>query len=199
MTQHQKTGEKLESWVRDHYSASTFNTCLHQSLHTMSGKPMEINFKPDTTPHAVHCPIPIPHHWKKVLKADLDRDVSLGIIEPVPQGTPTTWCSCMVVAPKKDGFPRRTVNLQKHNQATLRETHHILSNFNQVSTIPPHTKETVLDAWNGYHSLPCHLRPMMSLLLSLSGGVICVSPWDTRLRGIPTQEDLMISLWTCHE
>ena len=70
-------------------------------------------------PHAMHCPILILHHWKQAVKANLDRDVSLGIIKPVPQGTPTIWCSCMIVAPKNDGSPRRTVDLQKLNQATL--------------------------------------------------------------------------------
>ena len=59
----------------------------------------------------------------------------------------------MVVAPKKDGSPRRTVNLTKVNEATLRETHHKPTPFNLVSDIPPGTKKTVLDAWNGYHSL----------------------------------------------
>ena len=88
------------------------------------------------------------------MKEDLDRDVRLGIIEPVPPGTPTLWCSRMVVAPKKDGTPRRTVDLQKLNAATMRETHHTPSPFNQVSIVPAQTKKTVLDAWNGYHSLP---------------------------------------------
>ena len=120
----------------------------------MTGKPMSITFRPDATPSAVHSPIPVPHHWKKAVKEALDRDVDLGIIEPVPQGTPTVWCSRMVVTPKKDGTPRRTVDLQKLNKATLRETHHTPSPFNQVSTVPPHMKKTVLDAWNGYHSLP---------------------------------------------
>ena len=60
----------------------------------------------------------------------------------------------MVVVPKKDGSPRRTVDLQQLNAATFRETHHTPSPFNQASVVPPHTKKTVLDAWNGYHSLP---------------------------------------------
>ena len=60
----------------------------------------------------------------------------------------------MIIATKKDGSPRRTVDLQKVNQATLRETHHTPAPFNQVSIIPPYTKKTALDAWNGYHSLP---------------------------------------------
>ena len=59
----------------------------------------------------------------------------------------------MVVVPKKDGKPRRTVDLQNLNKVTLRETHHTPSPFNIVSIIPPGKKKTVLDAWNGYHSV----------------------------------------------
>ena len=59
----------------------------------------------------------------------------------------------MVVTPKKNGDPRRTVDLQKLNNATLREVHHTPSPFNVVSTIPTNTRKTVLDAWNAYHSL----------------------------------------------
>ena len=55
----------------------------------MTGKPMHINFKPHAKEHAVHVPIPVPFHWKRQVKKDLDRDVELGIIEPVPVGTPT--------------------------------------------------------------------------------------------------------------
>jgi len=60
----------------------------------------------------------------------------------------------MVVTAKKDGTPRRTVDLQKVNEATLREVHHTPSPFNLVSTIPGGIKKSVLDACNGYHSLP---------------------------------------------
>ena len=146
--------EQIEQWIKNRYASSAFNTCEHQPLQEMSGAPVEIHFTPDAVPTAVHTPIPIPHHWKKQVKADLDRDVRLGIIEPVPPGTPTRWCSRMVVAPKKDGSPRRTVNLTSVNEATLRETHHTPTPFNLVSDVPPGTKKSVLDAWNGYHSLP---------------------------------------------
>ena len=104
--------------------------------------------------HAVHEPIPIPYHWKLATKKDLDRDVQLGVIEPIPQGTPTVWCSRMVVTGKSDGSPRRTVNLQNVNEATMRETHHTPTPYNLVADVPPNTVKTVLDAWNGYHSLP---------------------------------------------
>ena len=145
---------RLKEWLLQEFAASAFNTCAHQTLQTMTGAPVKVRFKDGAVPHAVHTPIPVPHHWKKQVKADIDRDVRLGIIEPVPQGTPTEWCSRMVVASKKDGTARRTVDLQQLNKATTRETHHTPSPFNLVSTIPTQTRKTVLDAWNGYHSLP---------------------------------------------
>ena len=135
------------------FKSSAFNICPHQPLQMMTRRPLDITFTQGAKPSAVHTPIPVPHHWKKRVKQDLDRDVALGIIEPVPTGTPTVWCSRMVVAPKKDGSPRRTVDLQKLNTAKMRETHHNPP-FNQVSIVPARTKKTVLDAWNGYHSLP---------------------------------------------
>lgn len=144
---------RLKEWLIGAFAASAFNTCTHQKLHSMTGEPVNVRFKKGCSPHAVHTPIPIPHHWKRQVKADIDRDVRLGIIEPVPQGTPTTWCSRMVVAAKKDGSPRRTVDLQQLNKATSRETHHTPTPFNLASTVPANTRKTVVDAWNGYHSL----------------------------------------------
>ena len=47
-------------------------------------------------------------------------------MEPVPQGTPVNWCSRMVIRIKKDGSPRRTVDLQMLNNSTLCEMDHIV-------------------------------------------------------------------------
>ena len=109
---------------------------------------MDIVFKDDTVPYAIYKSIPIPFKVKK----EIDCDVRLGIIEP--QGTPTKWCARMVVAPKKDGTPRRTVDLQQLKKVTLRENHYTQTPFKIVSATPKNTYKTVLDAWNGYHSLP---------------------------------------------
>ena len=90
---------------------------------------------------------------QKQVQTDLDQDIRLGIIEPVPPGTPTIWCAKMVVVSKKDGTPRSTVDLQHLNAATFHETHHTPSPFNQAFVVPAGMTKTVLDAWNGYHSL----------------------------------------------
>ena len=145
---------KFEEWFILFFASSGFNTCTHQPLQGMSGRPMEVVFKDDgVQPKYTYTPIPVPHHWKKQVKADLDRDVRLGIIEQVPQGDLSKWCSRMVVAPKANGKPRRTVDLQQLNRATVREVHHTPSPINLVSTIPAGKVKTVFDAWNGYHSL----------------------------------------------
>lgn len=146
---------KLQQWIVDTYKSSAFNTCPHQPLPMMHGPPLKIHLK-DTKPVAVHTPIPVPLHWRDAVKADLDRDVALGVIEPVPIGTPTTWCSRAVYVAKKDGAPRRTVDFQALNAASTRQTHHTPSPFQQAATVPPKTKKTVLDAWNGYHSVKLH-------------------------------------------
>ena len=67
----------------------------------MTGEPLNMTFKEDAKPTAVHTPIPTPHHFRKDIKEGLDADIALGVIEPMPQGVPTTWCSRMVVVQKR--------------------------------------------------------------------------------------------------
>ena len=120
----------------------------------MTCKPAHIHLKQEATPFATHVPIPTPIHWKEQVKANLDRDVEDGIIEKVPVGEPVLWCSPMVVTAKKDGSPRRTVDLQRLNAQCLRETHHCQSPFKLACQVAPNTKKTVLDATDGYHAIP---------------------------------------------
>ena len=145
---------KLKQWIIDRYRASSFNVCENQELVKMSGPPLKLDVDPNVTPHAVHTPLPVPIHWQAEVKAQLDRDCRLGVIEPVPWGEPTTWCSRMVTVAKSNGSPRRTIDLQPLNDAALRHTHHTPPPFHLAMSVPHHTIKTVLDAWNGYHSLP---------------------------------------------
>ena len=145
---------KLEEYLLEYYRGSTFNVCDHQTLPTMTGPPMKLMIDPDATPFASHKPIPIPVHWQEEVYAGLDRDVRLGVIEPVPVGTPVTWCHRMVVVPKKSGKPRRTVDLQPLNRYAVRETHHTESPFHQARAVPPNTYKSVTDQRDGYHCIP---------------------------------------------
>ena len=144
--------EKIEKYLLEYYKSSTFNNCENQILPMMTGPKMHIMMDENAKPVAIHKPIPIPIHWQKDVYAALDQDVKLGVIEPVPVGTPVTWCHKMVVIPKKSGKPRRTVDFQALNKYAIRETHHTESPFHQARAVPSHTYKTSSDAWNGYHS-----------------------------------------------
>ncbi|CAB3996762.1 Hypothetical predicted protein [Paramuricea clavata] len=147
---------RLENWLLDYYHSSTFNTCEHQPLPLMEGEQMRLMIDPNAEPKAHHTPIPVPLHWQSEVKAGLDQDVALGVLEPVPVGEPVTWCHRMVVCAKKNGKPRRTVDFQALNLHATRETHHTQSPFHQVHSIPSGKKKCVFDCWNGYHSVPLH-------------------------------------------
>ena len=147
---------KLRQYLLDYYKSSTFNTCEHQLLPMMEGPPMRLMIDPTAKPIAYHSPIPIPIHWQDDVKAGLDRDVRLGVLEPVPVGEPVTWCHRMVICAKKSGKLRRTIDFQSLNSHATRETHHTQSPFHQARSVPHGKKKTVFDAWNGYHSVPLH-------------------------------------------
>ena len=152
--------QRIEEYLKTIYSSSTFNKCTHQPLPMMQGPPMRLMIDPEAKPTAYHTPLPVPMHWMEEVKEDLDRDVRLGVLEPVPIGEPVTWCHRMVVCAKKDGKPRRTVDFQPLNKHATRETHHTQSPFLQARRVPQSTKKTVLDAWNGYHSVKLHEEDM---------------------------------------
>ena len=145
--------EILEKFLVDTYRASTFNTCQHQPLPEMHGPPLEIHLKKEVRPKAVFTPAAVPIHWTAKVKADLDRDVALGVLELVEPNEPITWCHRMVVCRKHNGDPRRTVDLQSLNEASVRQCHPTAPPLQQAMDVPHNTKKTTLDAWNGYHSI----------------------------------------------
>ena len=90
------------------------------------------------------------------MKADLDRDVALGVLEKVPDNCPVTWLSRMVITAKANGSPRRTVDYQPLNKHSLRQTFPMQSPFQLASQVPANTKKSMVDAWNGYHQIIIH-------------------------------------------
>ena len=148
----------LRKLLINHYKASAFNRCTRQTLPLMKGEPLPVPTRSDVRPVAVHTPVAIPLHWEEKVHRDLMRDVALGVIEPVPINTPVTWCSRMVVVPKHSGEPRRTVDLQALNRASVRQTHHTKSPFMLASAIPAGKIKSVLDIWNSFHSVPLRLE-----------------------------------------
>ncbi len=125
-----------ENWFRHAFAKSAFSVTA-APMPSMQGPKMKIHLHPGATLKTVHTQIPVPFHWEKVVKELLDRDVRSGVLEKVPEGTPSRCCTCMAVVQKRDGTPRRTVDLQSLNRECLRETHYIQAPFHLVNQIPP--------------------------------------------------------------
>ena len=142
----------LKQYLLQRFSGTTFNVS-RKPFPVMNGAPHHIHLLPDAVPHAYHTPIPIPKHWEKDVKRQIDEDVAAGILQPVPAGEVAEWCARMVVVGKKDGSPRRTVDYQKLNACCKRETHHQFAPFDMVSSIPIHTFKTTVDAHWGFHQV----------------------------------------------
>ena len=119
----------------------------------MTGTPLEFHINTSAKYVACHKVVPVPLHWKTRVKADLDRDVALGVLEKVPDNTWVTWLSRMVITAKSNGDPRRTIDYQPPNNHSQRQTFPVQSPFQLASQVPSNMKKSVVDAWNGYHQI----------------------------------------------
>ena len=52
----EENNNKMEQWLLNRFSASTFNSCPHQPLPMMTGPPISIHIDPATKPMAIHAP-----------------------------------------------------------------------------------------------------------------------------------------------
>ena len=144
----------MKAWLLDRYSGSTLNRCSHQPLPMMDCVPLRLHIDPEAEPVAAYNARPVPIHLRDKVKAQLDEDVRLGIMERVPVGTETRWQSHMHVVVKPSGEPRRTVDFRHLNKNCRRENESLVSPFKQARLIPASVYKTKTDAWNGYHSCP---------------------------------------------
>ena len=70
---------KLEEWFLQTFADTVFNINQHP-LPVMSGKPQHLHLQEGSTPHTIHTPIMIPHHWHKGVMQRLQEDVVNQII-----------------------------------------------------------------------------------------------------------------------
>ena len=76
------SNEVLRKLIVYRYMMSGFNNCKIQPLKIMfTDQPLELFVDPNIRPVAIHKSAVIPVHIKAAVKADLDRDVRLGILE----------------------------------------------------------------------------------------------------------------------
>ena len=147
---------KMKQWVTQRYASSTLNTCPHQTLPTMDGPPIRIHVDRDAVPYRARTPAEVPLHWQSTVEEELRRDEQLGVIERVPEGEVPKFTFRMVITRKTNGQPRRTVDMSPLNRQAKREVHSVRAPFKQARTIEAKSWRTVIDAWNGYHSLVIH-------------------------------------------
>ena len=110
----------------------------------MTSEPLRLFVDDTAQPSAVHVPATVPIHFRDEVKAGLDRDTRLGVLEKVPINTPVTYCTRMVIGTKADGSPRRTVDLQALNNNSVRQTHHTRSPYHLIMDIPTGVKKICL-------------------------------------------------------
>ena len=150
-----------------------------------SAPPVKLLIEDNSTPVAVTKATPIPINWLPTIKAELDKDVRLGVIEPVPENTPVTWCSRMGIVPKKSRDPRRVIDFRPLNKVTKKQSHVVESPFVQASKIPANTWKSCFDAWNGYHSVPLddESKPLTTFLTPWGRFWYCVNPQGQKVAG----------------
>ena len=83
----------------------------------------------------------------------IEKDVVLGVLEKVPPNTPYTWCHRLVITRKRNGDPRRTVDLKTLNDVCVHQTHPTEPPLKQAMDVPHGVQKSICDAWNGYHSV----------------------------------------------
>ena len=173
-----ENNQHMKDYLLHRFAASTFNVCPHQPLPMMSGPPVQVHTDPTAKPVAIHTPAPIPIHWQKECKEQLDMDVALGVIEKVGPDKPTQWLMRALWGRKQDGKPRRYVDFQPLNKHSSRPTHPMIPPFRLARSIPSQTWKSVTDAWNGYHSVPIRKedRDLFSFLCEYGRYRYCVTP-----------------------
>ncbi len=114
---------------------------------------LQLHVDPNVTP--VQQPIRrVPFHTRKKVEAELARLQSLDIIEPVT--CPTSWINPIVAVPKSNDRIRLSLDMQRDNEAVIRERHvipkveHILSELHGAKFF------SKKDLREGYHQIELH-------------------------------------------
>ena len=105
--------------IREKYPA------LFTGVGKLKGYKLKLHINEDVTPVAQ--PVQrLPFGLRDKVDEKLDELLDMGIIEEVPEATPTTWVSPLVVVPKAGGKDIRVcVDMRRANEAIIRERHPI--------------------------------------------------------------------------
>ena len=117
-------------------------------------QPYKIMLNEGTRPYAVMSPRRVAVSLHTQVKAELERMVGEGVIEPVTE--PTDWCSPIVVVPRKGGRIRLCVDYTKLNQHVKRELLQLPSVEESLAKLEGGKFFSKLDAANGFWQVPLH-------------------------------------------
>jgi hypothetical protein len=124
---------------------------VFQGVGKVPGK-VALKINKDITPVA-HPPRPIPLALREPVKKKLQNLVDTDIIEKIPVGVPTPWCSNLHVVPKKENDVRLTIDPKDLNNALQREYHPTTTVEDIMQRCGKAKYFTVLDANQGYFQL----------------------------------------------
>ena len=106
----------------------------------------------------------IPFHVRKDVDNELERLLSLDIIEKAVG--PTPWVNPIVVVPKKSGQIRICVDMREANKAITREKHLVPTIDELITDLNGATVFSTLDLASGYHQL--ELNPSCRYITTFS-------------------------------
>ena len=111
----------------------------------------KIHLKENATPFCLATPRRVPLPLMKKVKAEIDRMVDCGVIEPV--NDPTDWCAPIIAVPKPSRAVRICVDLTKLNESVRQEYYIILKVETTLGSIAEGTVYSKLDANSGFHQI----------------------------------------------
>ena len=149
--------------ILDHYAASAFNVCKLQPQSKMSDLPpvkLDVNvdkYIPQRNTQAGNVPL----HLEEAAKNSIEYDLLAGTLEKIPMDENTTkWGvarQVVVAKPSAPGEPakcRRTVDYKMLNAHINPSVYHMDPPLKQAERIKSDSYKTVLDARDGFHSIP---------------------------------------------
>jgi len=120
---------------------------LFQGLGTMPGE-FSISLKEDTVPVCLYAPRNIAAGLRDKAKEELDKMLSLGVVEPVEE--PTEWCSGLTIAPKSNGGIRMCVDLTALNKGVKRSVYPLPKVSDMLAKLATGRVFSKLDANSGF-------------------------------------------------
>ena len=133
--------------IREKYPA------LFTGVGKLKGYKLKLHINEDVTPVAQSVRR-LPFGLRDKVDDKLDELLDMGIIEEVPEATPTTWVSPLVVVPKADGKDIRVcVDMRRANEAIIRERHPIPTIEEVLYDLNGATVFSKIDLKWGFHQI----------------------------------------------